>query len=474
MTNFKISNNVDSEKIFLVNHSEIDKRLDPFYYIPNLVKLEEKVNEANPRKLKKFVKSIASGATPKTTESEKYYSNKDNGVPFLRVQNLSSTGLLNYDNLKYINLETHNGMLNRSKVKSGDLLIKITGVGRMAIASVVPDNFEGNINQHIVVIKTGDTEISKTIAAFLNSDIGEKLASRRSTGGTRPALDYPALLSIPIVFNKKILEIIDKAVEFKNRKETKAQELLDGIDDYLLNKLGIKLPEEDNMLKNRVFTTNLSEVSGGRLDAYYYQNIFTACNKKIKQSIYQITKLKNCLNNTLIKGRLPSEKEKGGNCKVIQINSIRSDGTINFDKLITAQDIFTKYQLLINDDILIVITGATIGKIALWKNTSDKYYLGGDIVKFQVNNRCVPNYIYSFLKTKFARTHFRRSITGATNGHLSTNDIMNLLIPLPPLSKQEEIANHISKIRKQAKALQQEAITALENTKRKIEEIIIG
>lgn len=88
-------------------------------------------------------------------------------------------------------------MLKRSQVSACDLLVKITGVGRMAVASIAPKGFEGNINQYVCVIKTGSKEVSETLAAFLNSDIDEKLASRRSTGGTRPALDYPAYFLFP-------------------------------------------------------------------------------------------------------------------------------------------------------------------------------------------------------------------------------------------------------------------------------------
>src|SRR2546421_320830 len=102
------------------------------------------------------------------------------------------------NDLRYINQETHQKYLNRSQIKGGDLLVKITGVGRMAVSSVVPEGFEGNTNQHLVVIKTKDFETSEVLATFLNTDIGEKLASRRATGGTRPALDYSALKSIPI------------------------------------------------------------------------------------------------------------------------------------------------------------------------------------------------------------------------------------------------------------------------------------
>ena len=146
MSRYNLSPTLNKNRIFILQKSELEKRLDPFYYVPELLELEKKVLAKKPKKLRDYVVSLASGATPKTTESEKY--------------------------------------LKRSQDLAADLLVRITGAGRMAIASVAPENFEGNINQHVCVIRTGSKEISETLAAFLNSDIGEKLASRRSTGGT--------------------------------------------------------------------------------------------------------------------------------------------------------------------------------------------------------------------------------------------------------------------------------------------------
>ncbi|MDI9364385.1 MAG: hypothetical protein QM541_05505 [Flavobacterium sp.] len=240
MSSYSISSKLKSNRVFILQKSELEKRLDPFFYVPELLELEKKVLAKMPKKLRDYVVSISSGATPKTTESELYYAERENGIPFLRVQNLSPTGVLEFDDCKYINHETHNGMLKRSQVSAGDLLVKITGVGRMAIASVAPEGFIGNINQHVCVIKTGSKEISETLAAFLNSDIGEKLASRRSAGGTRPDLDYPALLSIPIIEDKRILQITKKVIEQKQQNEAEAEKLLSSIDDYLLKELGIK------------------------------------------------------------------------------------------------------------------------------------------------------------------------------------------------------------------------------------------
>ena len=143
MKTFKLNASVDENKIFILNRSEIEKRLDPFYYIPQIVELETKIKVYNPKSLRDYVVSVSSGATPKTTEREKYYSDKENGIPFLRVQNITEYGLAPFD-VKFINSETHQGYLKRSQVSEGDLLITITG--RIGSAAVAPKKFSGNIN----------------------------------------------------------------------------------------------------------------------------------------------------------------------------------------------------------------------------------------------------------------------------------------------------------------------------------------
>ncbi|MCF8253471.1 MAG: restriction endonuclease subunit S, partial [Bacteroidia bacterium] len=474
MSSYTISKSLNPKRVFILQKSELEKRLDPFFYVPELLELEKKVLAKKPKKLRDYIVSVSSGATPKTTESELYYAEKENGIPFLRVQNLSPTGVLEFDDCKYINKETHNGMLKRSQVSAGDLLVKITGVGRMAIASIAPEGFIGNINQHVCVIKTGSKEISETLAAFLNSDIGEKLASRRSAGGTRPALDYPALLSIPIIEDKRILKITNKVIAQKQKNEAETEKLLSSIDEYLLKELGIKLPEPpENTLKNRMFTRTLKEIANKRIDPFFHQNKFIENLKVIGNGKYPVKTLREIIIGNLIKGSLPKQEEKDGECSVVQINSINADGTISLDDLLTSKNIFSKSQKLIKEDVLVVITGATIGKVAFW-NYPGEYFLGGDIVKFQTNPLADNAFVYHFLRSGIMQIEIKRNITGATNGHLAHEDIAHLPIPVPPIDKQKEIANHITEIRNKAQQLKDKTKEVLKIASEEIEEILLN
>ena len=86
---------------------------------------------------------------------------------------------------------------------------------------------------------------------------------------------------------------MDVAYATKKRNEAEAQKLLGGIDDYLLGELGIELPEQaENTLQSRIFTRQLSEVSGGRFDPKLYNNITVALKRAVNNSYFPSTTLR--------------------------------------------------------------------------------------------------------------------------------------------------------------------------------------
>ena len=480
MSSYTISKSLNPKRVFILQKSELEKRLDPFFYIPELLELEKKVLAKKPKKLRDYVVSVSSGATPKTTESELYYAEKENGIPFLRVQNLSPTGVLEFDDCKYINEETHHGMLKRSQVSTGDLLVKITGVGRMAVASVAPEGFIGNINQHICVIKTGSKEISETLAAFLNSDIGEKLASRRSAGGTRPALDYPALLSIPIIEDKRILQITNKVIEQKQKNEAEAEKLLSSIDDYLLKELGIKLPEPpENNLKNRIYKTTINQVTGNRFDPFYHQAYFIEVEKSIKANKYRADILRNQL-SFIESGSRP----KGGATR--DDEGILSLGGEHVNSFCEVQVRTAKYiplefhQSILStetklNDILFVKDGATTGKVGM---INKKEYSGQNINEHVFLLRPIATinafYLVNYLNSKVAQIIIKKLIAGATVTGITKDALKSLPIPIPPIDKQKEIANHVTGIRNKAQQLKDKTKELLKKASEEIEEILLN
>lgn len=464
-----------SATIFTIKRSEIEKRLDPFFYRPDFMQLENAIKKAGALPLRNYVRGIASGATPKTDEYEKYYSDKQKGIPFLRVQNLSPTSILNYEDCKYINKETHKNMLCRSQVNEGDLLIKITGVGRMAIASVAPKDFVGNTNQHMCVIKTDDERTSWILASWLNTDIAEKLASRRATGGTRPALDYPALLSLPIIFDERIYETMKNAVSKMKIKQQQAKQLLDSIDSYLLSELGITLPQKDNSLSKRIFTTKFCEVSGGRLDAVFNSEYFKEA-ENFFQTKYELYQLK-LLANVIFQGcgqDFSLEHSK----KLLKVKNIQTGNIIDYDDIENIREI-PKSKVLMNGDIISPFIGEAIRQIKFSVFYAPignyEWTVDNNTGIIRINEEIADSYfVAEVLNSSIGELQIEKLISGGGVPFIGANNAKKFLIPLPPLPKQKEIASHIKEVRKQAKQLQVEADRILQDAKYQVEKMILG
>lgn len=205
-------NSLQRRMFYTTANKTTGQRFDTFFHFPFVDKLESQVRQHHPRRLGEFILFMSGGATPLKDGGDLYYTeDASEGVPFLRVQNIQPDGL-SLDDVVFINRKTHETSLKRSQVVGGDLLVTITG--RIASACVAPKDFEGNINQHSVLIRTGDVETNRYLALYLNSFLGQKLALRRTTGGTRPALDYRSLRSIPVAFPDE--KIRDHLIGFVN------------------------------------------------------------------------------------------------------------------------------------------------------------------------------------------------------------------------------------------------------------------
>lgn len=181
------------------------------------------------------------GATPLRGDTELY---ADDGVKFLRILNVKPNDI-DLTDVKYIRDSVHDGELSRSQLAADDVLMTITG--RVGTAAVVPQSIlPANINQHIVRLRVISNEcLPYYLAAYLNTSVGLAVSNRNVTGGTRIALDYQAIRSLPVPIPPKeiqqtIIEAINQCrddahrlraeaeAEWQAAKERFERQLLDG------------------------------------------------------------------------------------------------------------------------------------------------------------------------------------------------------------------------------------------------------
>lgn len=277
---FKLSLDVDKNKIFFVKRTNLEERLDCEYYSPDHYNDLELLRKS-PYKLKKLNDicfRIVDGPFGSVIKAQDYVTD---GIPFIRVADVThGEGTIKTDNLICITKAAHE-KITRSKVVPGDIVIAKTGA-TMGSASVIPDSIpEANIRGDLAALSVKeDCCISQYVITFINTQIGQRLFWRFDSGGTRGRVVIENLKKYPIIIPPKEIqnEIVAKmnnAYAERKQKESETQQLLDSIDGYLLCELGIEIPEpEGNTVQNRIFYRRFSEISGGDLIHFTTQEAY--------------------------------------------------------------------------------------------------------------------------------------------------------------------------------------------------------
>lgn len=135
------------------------------------------------------VTKVGSGKTP-LGGADTYV---DEGIPLIRSQNIFD-GELHLDDAVRIDASTELGM-HSTRVRSGDVLLNITGasIGR---SCVVPGGVGvANVNQHVCIIRPDQSQILPLFLHYLWSTVGQEWVFQNQNGATREALTFQEIRS---------------------------------------------------------------------------------------------------------------------------------------------------------------------------------------------------------------------------------------------------------------------------------------
>lgn len=118
----------------------------------------------------------------------------------------------------------------------------------------------------------------------------------------------------------------------------------------------------------------------------------------------------------------------------IQNQSLDINELVYFDKKDYKQN-FDTFKVF-KDDLVIAMSGATTGKLGI-NNTDKVFYLNQRVGKFIPKKILLKSFLFYFLSTKVEES--LRIAAGAAQPNLSTEQINNFEIPLPPLPEQQRI-----------------------------------
>jgi restriction endonuclease S subunit len=375
-------------------------------------------------RIKDHVCKIGSGVTPSGGAA----SYLDVGIPFLRSQNVHFDGL-RLDDVAYIAEETHEEM-NCSKLRVCDVLLNITGasIGR---CTFVPDGFgEGNVNQHVCIIRPGAKLNYKFLTYCLSAPWGQDQVFSSFTGASRQGLGQRDLgeIQVPLPLMPEQQRIaayldascaaIDAAVVAKRRqletldalrKETITRAITRGLNPSTRTK-----PSGQDWL--------------GKIPIHWS----APCLKRLL-----LEPLTYGLNEA-------AELEERDLPRYLRITDFDDDGNLREDTFRSLPSEIASKALLELNDVLFARSGATVGKTFMFRNYDGEACFAGYLIRARTLLwKLDPLFLYLFTKSTAYESWKNLIFTQATIQNISAAKYNYLTIPLPPLDEQRAIVAHV-------------------------------
>ena len=468
MATFDFSEKLPFGEMFLVRSSEIEGRIDPLYYqtIHNFIFAKQKKYTVS--KMVDCIDMQRGRFGHRPRNDPKLYGGD---YPFIQTGDIvkasQNAGKITYSQtLNELGLKT-----SRLQTEKAVILTIAANIGDTAILdypACYPDSLIA------LTPKSDDLRMEyiniyfKFIKSFLE-DLAPQAAQKN--------INYQQLAPVPIVIpplavQDEIIRIYENALLARNSKQKQAQTLLTSINDYLLGELGITLPETDNSLNSRMFTVQMSEVGGGRLDSFTYQPRFTKLAETLEQCRYAVASLAKVATDIKNGVEIRNYVEEG--FRYLRVTDLSEHGLNHSSpKFVDVHGVPEKIRL--NPNCLLIARSGSLGLVNVVTEDIKDAILSSHIFKVDLDTTQIyPEYLEAFARCPIGQEQFKQLNNGGVIPEINQSALKTFKVALPDKSTQQKIIAHIRAIKAQAATLQAEAEQLLSQAKAEIEQMILG
>lgn len=343
---------------------------------------------------------VGSGITP--TGGEKVY--REQGRIFIRSQNVG-WGDLRLDDVAYIDEATH-ASFSSTEVRTGDVLLNITGasIGRCAVADERLAG--GNVNQHVCIIRVEPQTVSPGfLAEYLLSTSGQQQIEAFQAGGNRQGLNFGQIRSFvvplpPLTEQRAIATALSDVAG-----------LIAALDQLIAKKRDLKTATMQQLLTGQRRLPGFT----GAWETRELGEVFT-----------------------ITAGRSKTEFIKdGGRFWIVDMGSVSTTGQLTVSKATDFDGDFLRPGDLVmpKDDIG---GGNIIGRTA--HIDEDGKYVLGDHVYCLRARAGDPRFLSYVINTHKVNRALRSKVIGSAQLGIGRRSVATQAVPFPPVAEQREIA----------------------------------
>ena len=450
--------------VFAVKRGNIEKRLDINYNLPQYAILINKLRSTFGAKLKPIgeIADVICGPFGSAIKNGDYL---DDGIPLVRITNISKDGYMDYSDLVYIS-EGLGNSLERTQVTAGDIVISQRG--SLGQCAVVDDRFPKlNISANIIAIKN----IRETTAAFIHdyllSSFGQKMLERSTSGQVQQKITTQDIADvlIPIGCDERYLtEMMISSHRNYTAKNDALKIILGASDNIILRSLGLKKPTFINQIMGAVRLKDITSDNTFSAEYYHPERMATIRTIRAANNINSV-KLSELV--TFQRNIVNSSKSTETYLGLAGVQSHTGELTGAIEE--AAGQAFT----YCSGDILYGRLRPYLNKVLL-AETSGICSTEFHVMRIKPGVNVLPGYLAAILRSDLILSQTKHMMTGNTHPRISNDDVKNLYIPIPELSVQEQIENELQHRRMEARSLKQQAENEWTEAKAQFERELLG
>ena len=424
------------------------------------------------------ISSIAALVTKGTTPRGGNVAYSDDGIGFLRAENVAGLDRLDLSKLNHIDEATHTGFLKRSILEADDMLITIAGtLGRTAI--VKEENLPLNANQAVAIIRLADSysiDLRYLVYALNAPAIQDKLtAQKKITAIPNLTLEIISDCLVPIpplneqrrivnqfaLFVPQLSEYEDKQTELNALNASFPETLKKSIlQEAVQGKLVPQDPNDEpaSVLLERIRAEKQALIKAGKIkkdknESIIFRRDNSHYEKRGSEEVciddeipfeipdtWEWCRLGNILTK-LTDGTHSTPKYTNTGIPFISVKDI-SSGKLNFNdcKYISIdehQELYSRCNPELND-ILLTKVGTT--GIPVIVDTEKQFSLFVSVALLKFNNELIFNkYVVQLINSPLVQKQVIKNTRGVGNKNWVMRDIANTLIAIPPSNEQHRI-----------------------------------
>ena len=267
----------------------------------------------------------------------------------------------------------------------------------------------------------------------------------------------------PVGVQDGLTALMDNARAERKAKLAEADALMKGVDDFVMDALGIAPPARD---ARKAFAVNFAGLGGeARLDSdYYHPERMEALRALSAQSgDIAVARLSEVASSEREQIKSPTEN-------YLSLAHVQSDTGELSDAADTASGSCLVFRA---DDVL-------FARLRPYLNKVHRAERGGccstefHVLRVRDRSALLPEYLAAALRSRVLLSQTVHMMTGNTHPRLTNEDVANLLIPIPSVEIQRRIAAEITRRRDTARNLRAEAEDGWQSAKRRFERRLLS